>query len=345
MEHMTRSYSLLGNMLKSYCLRFFTFQSIVGLMLMTGLASKASAQCSIVSSEGYTVQVSARPTRVIAPEGCINGYSYWVEVAYTVTFSGRNIPASLWTLQGSVGCTGGGLYFDLPNEGGSGTIITANSYRNVNDCNTVTPAALGCSFVNIEIGGPGIPQQTVSCAIRPLPVSLTSFKAFAQAQGVAVSWATAMELNNASFAVERSPDARTWAAVHQRAGAGTTSQATSYSWLDKAPLKGKTFYRLKQTDFDGTTTYSSVVSVAGGASVAEIRVAPNPSQSRHIQVLGLDEPAKWALQVVSATGQPVFRQLLASSEVALPRLAAGIYFLHVQHQLTGQRKVLKYSQE
>jgi len=99
--------------------------------------------------------------------------------------------------------------------------------------------------------------------LAPVPVELTSFTAEATAEGVLLEWATASELNNHGFEVERSVDATAFFTVAFIQGAGTTTEGNEYSYTDNVEYKGgETFYyRLKQVDLDGRIEYSDVVEV------------------------------------------------------------------------------------
>lgn len=107
----------------------------------------------------------------------------------------------------------------------------------------------------------------------PLPVELTRFDAYAQRNEVLLEWQTATESRNAQFVVERSGDGRTFSTLRTLAGAGDSRSPIDYATTDAAPLRGQSFYRLKQVDFDGTFEYSPVRAVfMGGANT--VRLAP-----------------------------------------------------------------------
>ena len=89
-------------------------------------------------------------------------------------------------------------------------------------------------------------------------------------------WTTASETNNDYFTVERSKTGGEWEQVLQVDGAGTATSAKNYSAVDDGPFAGLSYYRLKQTDFDGTFSYSKVVSVTIEPR-GELEVFPNPS--------------------------------------------------------------------
>jgi hypothetical protein len=109
-----------------------------------------------------------------------------------------------------------------------------------------------------------------SPANTALPIELLYFNATPNQKVVDLTWATASELNNDFFTVELSIDGLTWETVLTVAGAGTTNQRTDYNNVDTRPLAGLSYYRLKQTDFDGQFTYSDIKSVFMNTENAEL---------------------------------------------------------------------------
>jgi len=110
-----------------------------------------------------------------------------------------------------------------------------------------------------------------------LPVELTNFTAYAEEEAVVLEWATASETNNDYFSVERSIDGTTFTAIEEIEGNGTTSSASNYTTFDMNPISGVSYYRLKQTDFDGTISYSDIVPVEVESTAKNIdaRIYPN----------------------------------------------------------------------
>jgi len=89
----------------------------------------------------------------------------------------------------------------------------------------------------------------------PLPITLTSFKVDCSLGGVnKITWVTKSEINNDYFAIEKSSDGLNWYQVTKIKGNGTTSSLNEYHFTDTESNGYMTYYRLKQTDFDGTTT-------------------------------------------------------------------------------------------
>ena len=97
---------------------------------------------------------------------------------------------------------------------------------------------------------------------NPLPIELLNFTAkYNGSNAVDLNWTTASETNNDYFTIERSADAASFIEINKTKGAGNSTQALYYSAKDLSPLTGVSYYRLKQTDYNGNYKYSNAVSV------------------------------------------------------------------------------------
>lgn len=96
-----------------------------------------------------------------------------------------------------------------------------------------------------------------------IPVELTSFSASVTDGNVILNWATATELNNLGFDIEKSFDDNTFEKIGFVPGYGTTTESKSYNFSISNNSSQKTFYRLRQLDFDGSFEYSQTVEVDG----------------------------------------------------------------------------------
>jgi hypothetical protein len=99
-----------------------------------------------------------------------------------------------------------------------------------------------------------------------IPVELTTLTANVVNEKTKLEWQTASELNNSGFEIERFKDSKikglkNWEKIGFVNGKGTTTETVNYSFVDDELLTQKTFYRLKQIDFDGTFSYSDEVEV------------------------------------------------------------------------------------
>lgn len=96
-----------------------------------------------------------------------------------------------------------------------------------------------------------------------LPIELTRFNAERDGDYVNLTWITATERNNDYFTVEQSENGFDFVVVGYMNGAGNSSTPLAYKLIDSSPTIDKiSYYRLKQTDYDGVFTYSDIVSVA-----------------------------------------------------------------------------------
>ena len=196
------------------------------------------------------------------------------------------------------------------------------------------PVANASGSRSLSMSPTTLSRFTVSNAANPLPVTLVDFTARAEGPTAArLTWATASELNNAGFAVERSLDARVFQGIGTVAGAGTSSVRHDYTLLDNKLPAGATllYYRLRQTDVSGTLTYSPVRAVALVPLVAGFVVYPNRVPTGQVATYLYTGPAEvGTLQVLDLLGRVVRTAAVdgrTQGEVPLAGLAIGSYLL------------------
>lgn len=111
----------------------------------------------------------------------------------------------------------------------------------------------------------------------PLPVEVIDFSVSYEDPVVVAAWKTASELNNDHFTVERAGRDLSFDEVARVPGVGTSSTPHAYSITDDNPFAGRLYYRLKQTDVDGTVSYAGIRSIDIPASDKSLSVYPNPT--------------------------------------------------------------------
>jgi hypothetical protein len=179
-----------------------------------------------------------------------------------------------------------------------------------------TPAGYGTGTVN-GIGTvsannlTSINNLVVTSNSVTLPIQLLTFTAKGSGQQVALNWSTAAEINNDYFTVERSNDGENFESIGKVDGSGTSSITKNYSFDDLEPLTGISYYRLKQTDFDGHYSYSDIRAVTlGNKSVQQAlsitQIGPNPFEDRLIITLANNSSGTLLFEIVDATGKSVF---------------------------------------
>lgn len=178
-----------------------------------------------------------------------------------------------------------------------------------------------------------------------LPIELIYFTAtLNSAATVDLNWATAVEINNEHFTIERSANGTDFKELIQVAGAGTTNDTKFYSTLDSDPLKGTSYYRLKQTDTDGGFEYSDIA-VVNNSEIEELdmTIFPNPASGRYLNIdLGQSnsfithdsELEPTTISIVDVLGRNVVQQTVYATNrvhLQLPEgMATGTYYMQVQ---------------
>lgn len=173
-------------------------------------------------------------------------------------------------------------------------------------------------------GGGGF--TNCSSAFAMLPVELLHFTATPESEQVALQWATATELNNAGFHVERSSDGERYDAILEVEGMGTTQQVTHYAVIDRAPLPGLSYYRLRQTDLDGTETLSDAVAIE--REHGALGAYPNPTADV-LHITGLEDGA-W-VEILDPVGRVIAMERSQGAQLTLDatRWPAGRYTARV----------------
>jgi len=184
-----------------------------------------------------------------------------------------------------------------------------------------------------------------------LPVEIIYLDAHKQGSNVVLEWATAQEENNKGFYVEVSADGMSYTSlgfVETRNGNSSVKQ--QYTFTDRQGGKeGTRYYRLKQVDVDGTTTYFGPEAVTFGAVANRVQVYPNPFSSEINLDIDAEQEGTARLTVTNAIGKQLLQRKVsvqsgANTEKLLldAHLPQGVYFIHVQiGSLSNYFKVLK----
>lgn len=177
---------------------------------------------------------------------------------------------------------------------------------------------------------------TANSTSTPLPIELVAFTAMpVGASDVRLEWTTASEQDNDHFTVERSADLDSWEAVATVAGAGTSSSMLHYAAEDTDAPLGDVYYRLRQTDIDGTSTLSAIQHVRlAPAGANEVQVYPNPTEGS-VRLHFLHATAALArITLLDPVGRTVLDRTWPSGAgdvpVDLAGLPSGTYLLQVQ---------------
>lgn len=110
----------------------------------------------------------------------------------------------------------------------------------------------------------------LSSQLAPLPVEWLDVKGTCANGAARINWRTATEQNNDFFTIERSTDGSAWTAIGNVQGAGNSIMVNNYSFVDPSPLNSITYYRIRQTDYNGQSSVSPIIYVAPCGTTTEL---------------------------------------------------------------------------
>ena len=185
-----------------------------------------------------------------------------------------------------------------------------------------------------------------------LPIRLVYFNAINESQKVRLEWETASEHNNDFFSVERSQDGQTFELLFTKKGSKDSKSTIFYNGYDMFPLNGVSYYRLKQTDFDGKYTYSDLVSLNFDQGIeTKLNIYPNPISGNFIQLKYTSESKQIVqLQIFNLHGELLDKEIFSVEKGINERIhpisfvTSGIYLLKIGNETIGY-EILKITKE
>jgi hypothetical protein len=203
------------------------------------------------------------------------------------------------------------------------------------------------SQVFTAVSSPGayyfLDSVSVTEATILLPIDLLEFNALATDEGdVELRWTSVTETNNDYYTIERSQDGLVWDNLAKITGAGNSTETLNYTELDRNPLAGISYYRLKQTDLNGDFEYSKVRAVNLTAFDREdMLVYPCPTNGE-VTIRG-NELELSEIKLYNQLGQDLTKIVKIQtqgnrSKIDLTGLSSGIYILKTR---TATHKIHK----
>jgi hypothetical protein len=174
------------------------------------------------------------------------------------------------------------------------------------------------------------------------PIELVNFNATAVDGQVDINWTTESEVNNDFFTVERSKDAVDFEIVVTVPGAGNSNEVLYYETTDDGPLMGVSYYRLKQTDYDGKFTYSKIVAVKNLKDL-NFNIMPNPTTERLTVTFGKVEGStvfvmtpeyNAKIKIFNTEGKLVYKKKFDGTfykfNIDVSQLPEGMYYVNLK---------------
>jgi hypothetical protein len=203
----------------------------------------------------------------------------------------------------------------------------------------------------VEYGlGTTIRLASISAGVTPagtLPLSLTSFKATTQSEGISLNWSTASESNTDKFVLERIAADGSALTVATIKAAGNSTKTIHYAAIDKRVTQGETYYyRLKMIDQDGSFTYSNVVDLKFGVLQTQnkLSVYPNPAKEKVTVNFHEDLRSGANLTLLNVSGNKISTHKLEPNmkkfDIAVNHLPTGAYIIQVDN--SGEKQSAKF---
>lgn len=289
-----------------------------------------NSQCLIeVDNNGfeYTVDINLEIIDVIFTQAGSTCNAN-IEVGYDIVIDVIKQPGwwneSLYTLQGNVECSGGSgsSFFNLPNGGGTGTVISETfSYSGMN-CSDVI---IDCPIV-LTISGPEL-NSTGPCGSLSqspaAPVELIEFTSISTKEEIELKWNTASEVNFSHFELEISDKLRTWETMELIDGNNFLNGSSYNTFLPHEAIER--YARLKLVDLDGSFEYSEIISLES-VETNHVSVYPNPTSD----ILNFNNRTVQKAFVIDASGKSIDWPLDSNSSINVSTLNTGFYLLQVQ---------------
>lgn len=229
-----------------------------------------------------------------------------------------------------------------PPGGGSESIandtydIWVGSTKEINDGAATTPAAqlkqIKFLYLSGNVNATLDFDNFVISELATLPISLTSFTAKPIDKSILLNWATASEKNNQQFEVLKSADGKSFKAVTTVDGAVNSDTEKAYAFTDENPYSGANYYQLKQTDLDGTSTFSNVI--VANAKIDDIKISAYVSNSSVTASVNSPNQTEGQLTLFDMNGRKLEDKTLilnrGFNEIVFSRpLTPGTYFINL----------------
>jgi Secretion system C-terminal sorting domain len=173
-----------------------------------------------------------------------------------------------------------------------------------------------------------------------LPVKFGAIKTYEKQNGIQLDWKVYSENKVKSYEIERSADARTFTTVGSLPALYNNTSDGDYGFFDANPLVGTSYYRIKNNDLDGKSSYSIVIRVNRNKTIKGLSLYPNPVVNRIVLLQGSDlGHGNYMINIFGANGQEIYKQQIKhnggtiSQTIELPlTLSKGVYMLSVKDE-------------
>ena len=168
-----------------------------------------------------------------------------------------------------------------------------------------------------RIGYTSFSQFIIGKFSNTLPIKLVTFDAKKNGSKVDLTWTTSSEINNEYFSIERSSDGIQYETILTVLGAGNSTVKIDYKAEDNTPLQGTSYYRLKQTDFDGKSETFKTVAVAIETinfSKVALQISPSLFNESFTAQFELSQTEYVKIQIINMIGSVIYQDNLQAEK-------------------------------
>lgn len=212
-----------------------------------------------------------------------------------------------------------------------------NTGENTSTLNVTNGPATYTATVTDACGTVRTATFIITC---PLALDMGNFEAAHSGKDVQLSWSTNYEKENQHFAVMRAGSDLNFEEIGQVLSQGNSETPQFYTFMDREPSQGISYYQLKNVDINGQATLSDIRSIETNRSGKTISVSPNPNNGQFSLELAIQKTGNYSIQIVSSEGKVVYQTnlLLESGNHVLPMnkvaLLKGTYLVRATNEKT-----------
>jgi hypothetical protein len=170
-----------------------------------------------------------------------------------------------------------------------------------------------------------------------LPVSLKHFTAKAVERSSVLQWEVAAEVNTSHYEVERSGNGLQFSKLGRVVAVSDQRSSKAYDYVDRNPLPGVNYYRLRMVDKNAAYSYSNMAEVRFGHDDA-VQIIPNPTKDiTYVSYMATAE-GYINFQVVDMNGRLLQTRTIErmrgmnNTSFDLSALAQGVYWITLQDE-------------
>ncbi|GIV41031.1 MAG: hypothetical protein KatS3mg034_0341 [Vicingaceae bacterium] len=183
---------------------------------------------------------------------------------------------------------------------------------------------------------------TLSDINDPLPVELLHFTARCEDGNILLQWATASEINNQWFILEKSINGSEWTQLATLPGNGNSNVIQNYDYIDN--ISGETnYYRLWQQDYDGNLKLVAQTAASCPVKNNQLSIQSVYNQGNQTIIsVNIPDQGEYFVEIFDATGKLIYLKhlpLMEGNQIIKPEvyIAKGIYILRVYNEKYSDR--------